>query len=96
MRHRTKRSIALRFSARLVVFGLWSVFFALFVVYFSVQLMGTMTTFDAGVLGAEAGMNLDGMLVESVVMLYRGGFITLGVGGTLMTLGGTFLVSAMR
>lgn len=96
MAHRVKRPYALMFSARLVIFGLWAVMFAFFVLYFSVQLMAALSGFDAGVLGAEAGMNLDGMLVSSVAMVYRGGFLTLGVGGALMTFGGSVLLSSVR
>lgn len=96
MRYRSTRPYAFKLSVQMVIFGLWIMFFAFFVLYFSIQMMSAMSTFDAGVLGSEAGMNLEGMLVDGVVMLYRGGFLTLGIGGVLMAFGSMFIISVIR
>ena len=84
-------------SARIVVVGLWTVLFGMFILLFTVQMFATLSSFSSiAVLGQETGTGVDGILFDSMVMLYRGGFLTLGAGGVLMAVGALFVVGLSR
>ena len=86
-----------RLSARLVVVGLWTVLFGLFILLFTVQLFATLSSFSTvGALGEATGTGLDGMVFGSLALLYKGGFLTLGAGGLLMAFGSLFIVGLAR
>lgn len=93
MRHSSQGLYRLKLPVKLVIFGLWGATFAMVVLYFSIRMLSAVTSLDMGVLGADAGINLSLILVESIMMVYRGGLVSLGVGGALMVLGGIFLIS---
>jgi len=80
-------------SARIVVVGLWTVLFGMFILLFTLQLFSMVSSFSSvGVLGRETGTGVDQILFNSLLMLYRGGFLTLGAGGVLMAFGTLFVV----
>lgn len=86
-----------RLSARILVVGLWTVLFGMFLLLFAVQLFATLSSASAvGVLGQETGTGVDVILYDSLLLLYRGGFLTLGAGGLLMAFGGLFIISVSR
>lgn len=86
-----------RLSARLIVFGLWTVLFGLLVLLFSLQLFASLSSFSSvGAFGQQSGTGIDGLLYDSLLLLYRGGFLTLGVGGALMAFGSLFVIGASR
>ena len=84
-------------SARIVVVGLWTVLFGMFILLFTVQMFATLSSFSSiGVLGQQSGTGVDNLLFDSMLMLYRGGFLTLGAGGVLMAFGALFVVGVSR
>ena len=86
-----------RLSARIVVVGLWTVLFGLFILFFTVQMFATLSSFSSvGTLGEASGTGVDSMLYDSMVLLYRGGFLTLGAGGVIMAFGSLFIVGLSR
>lgn len=88
---------AFRISARIVIVGLWTVLFGMFILLFTVQMLATLSSFSSiGVLGSETGTGVDNILYDSMLMLYRGGFLTLGAGGVLMAFGTTFVLGVAR
>lgn len=91
------RSGTFRISARIIVVGLWTVLFGMFILFFTVQMLATLSSFSSiGVLGAESGTGIDAILFDSMLMLYRGGFLTLGAGGVLMAFGSLFVIGIGR
>ena len=84
-------------SSRLLVFGIWVMMFSLLILVIFVQLFSSLST-SAGVatLGAESGMGIDGMLVDTLMMLYQGGFLTLGIGGLMTVFGGSMIIRVAR
>lgn len=96
MRHTSQSVYRLKLPAKLVIFGLWGATFSLVVLYFSVRMLAAVSTFDAGVLGSDGGLNLNMMIMESILLVYRGGLLSLGIGGVFMALGGTILMSPNR
>lgn len=92
-----RRHGTFRLSARIVVVGLWTVLFGLFILFFTVQMFATLSSFSAvGALGETTGTGIDGMLFGSMALLYKGGFVTLGAGGLLMAFGSLFIVGIAR
>lgn len=92
-----RRHGAFRFSARIVIVGLWTVLFGMFILLFTVQLFATVSSFSTiGVLGEQTGTGVDHLLFDSLVMLYHGGFLTLGAGGLLMAFGCLFVIGVAR
>lgn len=88
---------SVRLSARIVVVGLWTVLFGLFILFFTVQMFATLSSFSSvGVLGEATGTGVDGMLFDSMLLLYRGGFLTLGAGGAIMAFGSLFIIGLTR
>ena len=86
-----------RLSARIVVVGLWTVLFGLVILFFTVQMFATLSSFSSvGTLGEASGTGVDSMLYDSMVLLYRGGFLTLGAGGVIMAFGSLFIVGLSR
>lgn len=86
-----------KLSARIVIVGLWTVLFGMFILFFTVQMFATLSSFSSiGVLGTETGTGVDAILFDSLLMLYRGGFFTLGAGGVLMAFGSLFIVGVAR
>ena len=86
-----------KISARIVIVGLWTVLFGMFILFFTVQMFATLSSFSSiGVLGAETGTGVDSLLFDSMLMLYQGGFITLGAGGVLMAFGTMFVIGVGR
>lgn len=88
---------AFKISARILVVGLWTVLFGMFILFFTVQMFATLASFSSiGVLGTETGTGVDSLLFDSMVMLYKGGFLTLGAGGVLMAFGSLFVIGVAR
>lgn len=86
-----------RTSARIVVVGLWTVLMGMFILLFTVQMFATLSSFSTiGVLGRETGTGVDQLLFDSMLMLYHGGFLTLGAGGVLMAFGSLFVIGLAR
>lgn len=86
-----------KISARILVFGLWTVLFGMFILFFTVQMFATVSSFSSiGVLGQETGTGVDSILFDSLLILYRGGFLTLGAGGMLMAFGSMFVIGVAR
>jgi cell division septal protein FtsQ len=84
-------------SARILVVGLWTVLFGMFILLFTMQMFATLSSFTSiGVLGQESGTGVDAILFDSLLMLYRGGFLTLGAGGALMAFGSLFVIGVTR
>lgn len=84
-------------SARIVIVGLWTVLFGMFILLFTMQMFATLSSFTTiGVLGQETGTGIDEILFNSMLLLYRGGFLTLGVGGVLMAVGSLFVIGIAR
>lgn len=96
MAYRTGNPYVFRLSAKLFIFGMWIVFFGLLVLYFSIQMMAALSGIEFGMLSAEQGLGIDGVMIDGTVALYQGGFITLGLGGFLMTFGSMFIISVSR
>ena len=96
MAYRTGNPYLFRLSAKMVIFGMWIVFFGLLILYFSIQMMSALSGVDFGLIGAGQGLGIDGMMVDGTVALYQGGFITLGLGSFLMTFGSMFIISVSR
>lgn len=88
---------ALRFSARLVVFGLWTVVFGLLMLFTFTQLFSTVTS-QASVasFGETSGVGIESMLVDSFLLLFHGGFLTLGIGATMTFFGGVLIIRVSR
>ena len=71
--------------------------FGLFILFFTVQMFATLSSFSSvGVLGEATGTGVDGMLYGSMLLLYRGGFLTLGAGGAIMAVGSLFIIGLAR
>lgn len=86
-----------RLSARLIVVGLWTVLFGLLVLLFTLQLFASLSSFaSVGAFGQETGSGVDTLLYDSLLLLYRGGFLTLGIGGALMAFGSLFIIGVSR
>ena len=86
-----------KLSARIVIVGLWTVLFGMFILFFTVQMFAALSSFSSiGVLGTQSGTGVDTMLFDSMLMLYRGGFVTLGAGGVLMAFGTMFVIGVGR
>lgn len=87
----------LRMSTRLFVFGLWIVMFSVLILVIFVQLFSSLSTSsDVATLGTQTGMGIDSMAVESIMILYQGGFLTLGIGGLMAFFGGTLIIRVAR
>lgn len=71
-------------------------FFGLLILYFSIQMMSALSGVDFGLFGGGQGLGIDGIMIDGTVALYQGGFITLGLGGFLMTFGSMFIISVSR
>lgn len=83
----------LRFSARLLVLGLWTVVFGLLVLSIFAQLFGSLATAPSVTsFGQQTGFGLDRMLFDALMLLYHGGFLTVGIGGVMTVFGGALLV----
>lgn len=92
-----RRHGTIQISARIVIVGLWTVLFGMFILFFTVQMFATLSSFSSvGVLGQQTGTGVDSLLYGSLLMLYRGGFLTLGAGGVLMAFGGLFVIGVAR
>lgn len=92
-----RRQGTITISARIVVVGLWTVLFGMFILFFTMQMFATLSSFSSiGVLGQETGTGIDSILFDSLLMLYRGGFLTLGAGGLLMVFGSLFVIGVAR
>lgn len=88
---------AFQISTRILVVGLWTVLFGMFILLFTVQMFATLSSFSSiGVLGQESGTGVDHLLFDSMLMLYRGGFLTLGAGGVIMAFGSLFVIGLAR
>lgn len=84
-------------STRILIVGLWTVLFGMFILFFTVQLFATLSTVPGGgLLGGDSGLNVGSMLADSLLLLYRGGFLTLGAGGVLMAFGSLFVIGVAR
>lgn len=87
----------LRISVRLLIFGLWTVGFGLLMLVIFVQLFGSLTASpDVGAFGEQTGIGFDRLVVDSLVLLYRGGVLTLGIGGAMTLFGTSLIVRAAR
>lgn len=87
----------LRSSARLFVFGLWTVTFGILMLVIFVQLFGSLSTSTSvTTFGQQSGTNLDSLLFDSLLLLYRGGLVTLGIGGLMTFAGGSLIVRVAR
>ena len=87
----------LRMSTRLLVFGLWIMMFSLLILVIFVQLFSSLSSSsEVATLGTQTGMGIDSMAVESIMLLYQGGFLTLGIGGLMAFFGGTLIIRVAR
>lgn len=87
----------LRMSARMVVFGLWIMMFSILILVIFVQLFGSLSTSSSvSLLGSQTGIGIDQFAVESLMLLYRGGFVTLGIGGLMTFFGGSLIIRVAR
>lgn len=92
-----QRRGAYTISARIVVVGLWTVLFGMFILLFTVQLFATLSSVSGiGVFGQQSGTGVHNIMYDSLLMLYRGGFLTLGAGGVLMAFGAMFVIGVAR
>ncbi|MDZ7702003.1 MAG: hypothetical protein U5J98_07990 [Halobacteriales archaeon] len=93
--HRRRGSFKL--SARIVVVGLWTVLFGMFILFFTVQMISSLSSVSSiGTFGTQSGTGVDAILLDSMVMLYQGGFLTMGAGGVLMAFGSLFVIGVGR
>lgn len=87
----------IRISARIIVIGLWAVLFGLVILLFTVELIATLSSVSSvGVLGQETGTGVGRALFDSLLLLYRGGLLTLVAGGALMAFGSLFIIGVAR
>lgn len=87
----------LRMSARMVVFGLWIMMFSMLVLVIFIQLFGSLSTSTSvTLLGSQTGIAIDTFAVDSLLLLYRGGFLTLGIGGLMTFFGGSLIIRVAR
>lgn len=87
----------LRMSSRLLVFGIWVMMFSLLVLVIFVQLFSSMAdSSSVAFFGSQTGIGIDTMAVDSLKLLYGGGFVTLGIGGLMTFFGGSLIIRVSR
>lgn len=87
----------LRSSSRLLIFGLWIMMFSSLILVIFAQLFSSLSTSSSvATLGTQTGIGVDRMAFESVIVLYQGGFITLGVGAMMTFFGGSLIIRVAR
>lgn len=84
-------------SSRLIIFGVWVMMFSLIILVIFVQLFSSLSSSSSvAFLGAQTGIGVDTMAVNSLQLLYSGGFLTLGIGGLMTFFGGTLIIRVSR
>lgn len=87
----------LRMSSRLVIFGLWIMMLSLLMLVIFVQLFSSLSSSSSvALLGAQTGIGVDTMAVDTLKLLYSGGFLTLGIGGLMTFFGGSLIIRVSR
>lgn len=83
----------LRMSTRMIIFGLWIMMFSILILVIFIQLFSSLSTSTSvTVLGSQTGIGIDSFAVDSLLLLYRGGFVTLGIGGLMAFFGGSLII----
>lgn len=84
-------------SARLFIFGLWAIVLGLLMLVIFVQLFEAWTTSASMTgLGAQTAISVDAVVMDTLYLLYRGGVITLGLGGLMTFVGSAIIVRVSR
>lgn len=96
MSYNSTQPHVVKLAARLLVFGLWTVLFGLLILIFAGQLFSIFGDAEVGIFGMEAAGSIDQAVLDGILMVYRGGIATFGLGGLLMACGGMFFVSVSR
>lgn len=87
----------LRMSTRMIIFGLWIMMFSILILVIFIQLFSSLSTSTSvTILGSQTGIAIDSFAVDSLLLLYRGGFVTLGIGGLMAFFGGSLIIRSAR
>lgn len=71
--------------------------FSILILVIFTQLFSSLSTSPSvELLGSETGIGINSLAVESLVILYQGGFLTLGIGGLMAFFGGSLIIRVSK